>query len=80
MGRHWQPHQKQTYTNKQSGSEPEGGTEEGSRRQEDSIQKWNVFMFPCPTNGSYFPLLCSIWADIAHDTLGAVKRTFGETR
>ena len=35
-------------------------------------------MFSCSTNGSYFPPLGSIWADIAHDTVGAVKRTFGE--
>lgn len=32
-------------------------------------------MFSCPTNGSYFPPLCSIWFDIAHDSVRAVKRT-----
>lgn len=44
----------------------------------DTVQKWNVFMFSCSTNGSYFPPLGSIWADIAHDTVGAVKHTFGK--
>lgn len=35
-------------------------------------------MFSCPTNRSYFPPLSIIWADIAHDTVGAVKCTFSE--
>lgn len=52
------------------------GKEEGGGG--DTVQKWNVFMFSCPTNGSYFPPLCIIWDDIAHDTVGAVKRTFDE--
>lgn len=79
MGRHQQPHQKQTYTNKQSGSKLEGEEEGGGGRGGgDTVQKWNVFMFSCPTNGSYFPPLSSIWADIAHDTVAAVKRAFSK--
>lgn len=56
--------------------EEEGGG--GGGEGGDTVQKWNVFMFSCPTNGSYFPLLSSIWADIAHDTVRAVKCTFSE--
>lgn len=59
----------------------EGGTKEeegGGRGGGDTVQKWNVFMFSCPTNGSYFPLLRSTWTDIARDTVWAVKQTFAE--
>lgn len=78
MDRHQQPHQKQTYANKQSGSKLEGERGGGAEEGGDTVQKWNVFMFSCSTNGSYFPPLSSIWADIAHDTGRAIKRTFSE--
>lgn len=58
-------HQKQTYTNKQSGSKLEGGAVE--EKGKDGAQKWNVFLFSCSTNGSYFHLLSSRRADIARD-------------
>lgn len=65
----------------QTGGGGEGGwrrMKSRRRRRRDTVQKWNVFMFSCPTNGSYFPPLCSIWADITHDTVGAIKQTFDE--
>lgn len=68
---------KQTKWQQTGGGKEEGGGEGGGERG-DTVQKWNVFMFSCPTNGSYFPPLSSIWADIAHDTVGAVKHTFSE--
>lgn len=62
---------RRTQTNKVAanwrGKEGGGG---GGGQGGDTVQKWNVFMFSCPTNGSYFPPLSIIWADIAHDTVG----------
>ena len=42
------------------------------------LQKRNVFLFSCSTNGSYFHPLSSIRADIARDIVGAVKHTLSE--
>lgn len=45
------------------------------KEEEEGDLLYRSRMFSCPTNGSYFPPLCSIWLDITHDLVGAVKRT-----
>ncbi len=44
----------------------------------DTVQKWNVLMFSCSTNRSYVPPQSTTWADIARDSVWAVKHTFSE--
>lgn len=61
MGRHQQLiKNRRTQTNKVAANW-KGGVGE---------QKWNVFLFSCSTNGSYFHLLSSRRADIARDMAG----------
>lgn len=71
MGRHQQPHQKQTYTNKQSGSKLVGGEKEVVEEGEEGkcstvVECFHVLMPPPP--------LCSVWADITHETVMTIKR------
>lgn len=79
MGRHQQPHQKQTYTNKQSGSKLERWGQGGERSEGGVLYRSG--MFSCshaPQTGAISPRCAVYGADIAHDTVRAVKRTLGE--
>lgn len=79
MGRHQQPHQKQTYTNKQSGSKLVGGEKEVVEEREEVeegrcstvVECFHVLM---PHKPELSPPLCSIWADITHETVMTIKR------
>lgn len=59
MGRHQQPHQKQTYTNKQSGSKLEGGKKREEEKEEEKGEiLYRSGMFSCshaPQTGAISP-------------------------
>lgn len=62
MGRHQQPHQKQTYTNKQSGSKLVGGEKEVVEEGEEGkcstvVECFHVLMPPrCAVYGLILPM------------------------